>query len=126
MGALSQSEIVAFFADLHAKRQRAETENFCNFLDELFELRDLWDCTFFTSLATFCIVRYPAREWRGKPMLSLRIASSARLLIELRITTQTKPSLRATTESSSAPWNVAFDEFDRLYSRFMDAHDDLQ
>ncbi len=59
-------------------------------------------------------------------MLSLRIASSARLLIELRITTQTKPSLRATTESSSAPWNVAFDEFDRLYSRFMDAHDDLQ
>ena len=126
MGALSQSEIVQFYAELHAKRERKDTECFCQFLDRLFATRDLSGCTYFTSLHTFCIVRYPQPEWRYKPTLSLRIASSARVLIELRVTQSTKPSLRAITESSSAPWDVGLDEFDRFYRRFLDVHNALE
>ena len=122
MGTLTQSEIIAFYADLHAERDRKETMYFCSFLDRLFESRDLSGCIFFTSLNTFCIARYPAEQRRYKPLLSVGIASSARILIQLRLTQETEPALRATTESSSAPWSVALDEFDRLYQHFLDAH----
>ena len=127
MGAMSQAEIVAFYAELHEKRGHKDTLNFCTFLDELFSERDFSGCTFFTSLNTFCIVRFPTySEWRHKPLLSIRIASSTNVLFELRITEAIKPALRATTRSSSAKYDVAFDEFDRMYNEFMLAHDELE
>lgn len=126
MGAMLQAEIVEFFAELDAKKDRKDTRNFCEFLDLLFDERDFTGCTFFTSLFTFCIVRFPTYgEWRFKPVLSVRIASSANVLIELRITNATKPALRAVTESSNAPYDVALDEFDRMYKMFLRAHEDL-
>lgn len=126
MAAMTQAEIVKFYAELSEKKNRKGTRNFCDFLDRLFRERDLADCTFFTSLNTFCIVRFPTdSEWRYKPLLSIKIVSSTNVLFELRITHATKPALRAMTESSSAPYDVALDEFDRLYAKFLSAHDEL-
>jgi len=126
MGAMSQTEILTFYAELHESRRRKDTCNFCEFLDRLFRDRDFSGCTFFTSMNTFCIVRFPTwSEWRYKPMLSIWDASSTHVLFKLRITETTKPALRATTQSSSAKYDVAFDEFDRMYSAFVMAHEGL-
>ena len=126
MGSKSQAEIVDFFADLHAKNRRKDTQKFCDFLDLLFRERDFDGCTFFTSMYTFCIVRFsdPA-EWRDAPLLAIRIASSANVLFEFKITTATKPVRRAVTESSSAPYAVALEEFDRIYRMFLAAYEAL-
>jgi len=125
MGAMTKTEILDFYADLIEKRDSADRRNFRDFLERLFRERDLAGCTFFTSLHTFCIVRFPTyAQWRFQPTMSLRIASSANVRIELRLTQQIKPALRAETESSSAPYAIALEEFDRLYAKFLAAHDE--
>jgi hypothetical protein len=124
MAAMTQAEIVAFFADLNDRAKNMGYVPFCSFLDALFQGRDLSGCFYYTSLHSFCITRFPTySEWRHKPSLDLRVASSTNMLIELRIFTAIKPVLRWTTESSSVRYELAMDEFDRHYSRFLAIHD---
>ena len=126
MGAKSRTEIREFYAKLHAERQQTQTQNFCDFLDFLFAERELAGCTFFTSLHSLCIVRYPTYKlWHNKPLLSLGIASSNHVRIQLRVTRSAKPAYRSTTESSNSPYNIALEEFDRLYELFLQAHAEL-
>lgn len=120
MAAMSQAEVVAFFADLRKRSKHADFSAFCDFLDTLFRERDLSGCTYYTSLNTFCITRSPWNsERRRKPSLALSVASSVAVLIELRTVTSLKPTARWTTESCSVRYERALDEFDRLYAKFV-------
>src|SRR5688500_3436127 len=122
MAAMSQSEIVAFFAELQ-ERAPNDYGAFCRFLDTLFRDRDFSGCFFHTSLHTFCLTRFPTySQWRHKPSLALSVASRSNVLIELRIITTTKPVMRWTTESSSVRYELAAGEFDRLYAKFLALH----
>lgn len=121
MAAMSQAEIIAFFADLNERATNKNYGPFCRFLDTLFRERDLSGCFYHTSLHTFCITRFP--EWRHEPSLALSVASSANLLLELRMITSTKPVMRWTTESSSVRYDMAIGEFDRHYAKFLALHD---
>lgn len=127
MAAMSKDEILSFYEELRQRpqnRDRADTNNFCDFLKQLFNERELDGCTFFTSMNTFCIVRFPTyREWQFAPMLSLRIASSHNVWIRFRIFESTKPILRFTEESSSTAYDLAMQEFDRRYEQFLAAHE---
>lgn len=124
MAAMSQSEIIAFFADLNESANNDGYVPFCDFLDTVFRERDLSGCFYHTSLRTFCITRFPTySEWRHKPSLALSVASTSNILIEVRITTAIKPVMRWTTESSSVRYDVAIGEFDRQYVRFLELHD---
>jgi hypothetical protein len=122
MAAMSQTEIVEFFADLKEKAPN-DYGAFCRFLDTLFRDRDFSGCFFHTSLHAFCITRSPTySQWRRQPSLALSVASSSNVPIELRNITTTKPVMRWTTESSSVRYELAVGEFDRLYARFLALH----
>src|SRR5262249_42761203 len=93
------------------------------FLPRLFRERDLTGCTFFTSHATLCIVRYQTfPEWCDKPLLSINCTAKDRLQFEFRITLASEPVYGTLTESANCPLEVGLLEFDRLYEKFLDAH----
>ena len=123
MGAKSKDDILAFYSDFDAK-SNLDFAKFNKLIAQLFDSRELDGCTFFTSLHVFCIVRFPTyAEWRDAPLLSLKYASSANVLIELTVTQTRDPALRTSTRASNIKYETAMSEFDRLYDLFLLEHE---
>src|ERR1051325_5757597 len=119
----SQENILKFYEELCGHTGSEFLEPLRVFLPRLFRERDLTGCTFFTSHATLCIVRFPRYpEWSDKPLLSIISTSKDRLQFEFRITFATEPVYRTLTESANCPLELGLQEFDQLYAKFLDAH----
>jgi hypothetical protein len=94
-----------------------------SFLRSLFEVRELNGCVFFTSHQILCITRQPKYpEWFDGPLLSLDCRGKDRMHFEVTITTESTPVRRGLTESGNCPVNVALQEFDRMYAKWVAAH----
>src|SRR5262249_7509127 len=124
MAAKSKAEVLKFYEELRSPTWEL-LEALRVFLPRLFRERDLTGCTFFTSLATLCIVRYPTyHEWCDKPVLTINCTTKDILRFEFRITMASDPVYRALTESVNCPLELGLEEFDRMYTKFLDAHKD--
>lgn len=122
---LTQADILQFYEDFRSHGGWDHIETMRTFLPRLFRERSLDGCTLFTSHETLCIVRYPSYPaWCDKPLLSINCTAKDRLQLELRITRDAKPVHRAFTESASCPLDLGLVEFDRLYAKFLDAHNE--
>ena len=123
MAGRSQEDILKFYEDFRGHSDWEFLEALRMFLPRLFRERDLAGCTFFTSHATLCIVRYPTYpEWCDKPLLSINCTAKDRLQFEFRITLASEPVYRALTESANCALELGLQEFDRLYAKFLNAH----
>jgi hypothetical protein len=124
MAAKSREEIIRFYDDLCRESGHSYAEGMRLFLPQLFGERELAGCTFFTSHATLCVVRYPTYpEWVGKPAIDIISTAPNRIQIEFTVTTSSDPVHRTLTEAVNCPIDLALAEFDLMYGRFLAAHE---
>ena len=119
-----KADLLKFYQEISSRPGCEVLQALHVFLPRLFQERDLTGCTFFTSHAALCIVRYPTYdERRDKPLLSINCTAKDRLQFEFRITLASFPVYRALTESANCPLDLGLQEFDRMYAKFLDAHE---
>jgi hypothetical protein len=120
----SREEILRFYEKLCHEAGHRYAEGMCRFLPTLFRERPLDGCTFFTSHAALCIVRYPTYpEWIDKPVIDIISTAPDRLRMQLVVTLNPLPIYRTSTESVNCPLDLALEEFDALYAKFLTAHE---
>jgi hypothetical protein len=124
MAISTREDILAFYDRLLAHPGFESLEPMRLFLPLLFRERDLSGCWLNTSHQTLCISRYPTHAERcDRPLLSIVSTAADRLHFDLKIPTLTGPISRGRTEWSNCPLESGLAEFDRLYARFLAAHD---
>jgi hypothetical protein len=117
-------DVLKFYEDFRSHSGWEHLEAMRTFLPRVFRERDLSGCTFVTSHETLCITRYRTYpQWLDKPSLFLNCTAKDRLKIEFQTTLATSPVVRLLTESVNCPPELALQEFDRLYARFLAAND---
>ena len=116
-------DIIRFYEEFRSYGGWDRLEAMRAFLPTLFRERALDGCHFFTSHEALCITRYPTYEARrGKPLLSINCWAKDRLHFELRVELQRDAICRAITESANCPLDSGLAEFDRMYAKFLEAH----
>jgi hypothetical protein len=120
-----RDDILKFYEEFRSHGGWDRVEAMRTFLPTLFRERSLDGCTLFTSHEALCIARYPSHAERsGKPLLSINCSAKDRLQFELRVELEREPVYRAITETANCPLDLGLAEFDRLYAKFLEAHDD--
>ena len=124
MGAQSKEEIIRFYEDFRRHPGWNRLEALRIFLPQLFRERELSGCTFFTSHETLCISRYPSYpEWSDNSSLFINCTSSEHLRISFQVVLARKPVFRTVTEDVVCTIPQGLEEFDRLYAKFIAAHE---
>jgi hypothetical protein len=99
------------------------------FVSLLFQERELTGCYFFTSHGTLCISRFRThRESSDNPLLTVAASGKQSLHFELRIPLDNEHGrssflARFVRHQSTCSTDRALAEFDRLYGKFLRAHE---